>query len=141
MFIPDSILIFFHPVSRIQIQEKSEGGKETCCPIFFIAISLNLKLFYFRNRYRKSCETNDRGLKYVLLKKFILNHKKYGQKIRDPRSGQKTYPDPGSATLNDSTRTAEIQFNKSIEHMAKAHFLYFSYTKNLNTVKTAQDKN
>jgi len=64
--------------------------------------------------YIKNFMPNDNELKYFLPKKLLLSFQKYGSSIRDPRSRQKTYPDPGSATLNDSTRTAEIQFNKSI---------------------------
>jgi hypothetical protein len=60
--------------------------------------------------------------------------------IQDP--DKKPIPDPGSATLNDSTRTAEIPYNliNQFNTWQKPTFYVFHTQKNLSTVKTAQDK-
>jgi hypothetical protein len=105
------ILIFSHPGS--ENKKNAEEGIETCCPNYFTAINFTkLKIILFLNRCLKKLKPIDTGFKYFLPKKLLLSTQKYGSRIRNPRSGQKT--NPGSATLNESTGTTEIQVNKLI---------------------------
>jgi hypothetical protein len=103
MFIPD-------PGSQIQKQQQKRSVEKNLLSYLFCSHKFHKIVNYlFFEMLKKKFGLVFKELYNLLLKKFSLCSQKYGFWIRDPRSGQKPIPDPGSRGQKETASRIRIR--------------------------------